>query len=512
MHCLICLVLVFLCFNFSIPKPALAEDPDTQKSNKQVTISNLKNAITGIQLQQDDNSSKIVLELMYPLSKMPAIMATLETVSFEIDAEYNENKRNKNEIWNLVNKKPKVENKSLFEINSTGFIKTITWTNKTNKAIFEIKRPYYSPVNLQQQEKPSALVIEFPRQYFNKETQEIKPGLTKHFIRTVNSRGPVTAHILEIDLSSNNISVGVGFPDKDKIKSKETLSKIVKDNKAYAGINANYFDVKVGNPLGTLITDSTWLIGPVYDRVAIGFSKDNMVLIDQVMLLGNATIHRGFRKKPFAMFEIDGLNIPPALYKKVGLFTLNWDKEIVLPKNKLGVVVKNDCIKTITDEKIEMPENGYVLVSDAKYILNFFKRKDCIDLKWETTPDWSTVTEAVSGGPYLIKDREVFVDLQKQQFKFTKKDTYAPRSAIGIDDRERLFLIAVDGRRSGYSVGVTLDELAEMLKKLNLKTAINLDGGGSTTLVIGEKIINTLSERHERKISNALLIFYKGKD
>ena len=106
-------------------------------------------------------------------------------------------------------------------------------------------------------------------------------------------------------------------------------------------------------------------------------------------------------------------------------------------------------------------------------------------------------------------DGEVFVDQEKQKFKFAVKETFAPRSAIGIGKNENLFLIAVDGRKPGLSAGLNLKELAEILKKLDLKEAINLDGGGSTTLVADGGIINTLSERHERKISNALLIFYK---
>ena len=106
-------------------------------------------------------------------------------------------------------------------------------------------------------------------------------------------------------------------------------------------------------------------------------------------------------------------------------------------------------------------------------------------------------------------DGEVYVDDQNQRFKFAVRETFAPRSAIGIGKDEKLYLIAVDGRKPDYSVGLTLKELAEILKKLDLQEAINLDGGGSTTLVADGGIINTLSERHERKISNALLIFYK---
>ncbi|MBI2995727.1 MAG: phosphodiester glycosidase family protein [Candidatus Melainabacteria bacterium] len=350
--------------------------------------------------------------------------------------------------------------------------------------------------------------VDPPKYYFTKETKEYKPGIKRHLIRTITKKGPVVANVLEIDLSNENISVKVGLPDAKKIKAKETLLNIVKHEMAYLGINANYFDVKLGNPLGTLITEGTWLVGPVYDRVAIGFSKDKKAFVDQVMLVGNATTYRGFRRKPVTTFEIDGLNTPPHFYNKISLFTINWDEELVLPSSKTGVIVKNGCIKKIVNDRAEIPKKGYVLVSNANYVLNYLKRKDRLKIKWQSHPDWSNVVEAVSGGPYLIMNGEIYVDEINQKFKFAKKETYTARSAVGVDYNGKLYLIVVDSKDDNHSVGVTLQELAELLKKLNLKEAINLDGGGSSTLVVDGKIINKLSERHERKISSALLIFY----
>lgn len=450
------------------------------------------NKITKVELSQDKDSSKIKIGLTTTLYSNSSIMATLETVSFDLEAI------------------PTSRFSSPSPISSDGFIKKVKWSSDSNKTSFEIKRQYYSPVNFIKQDKPPALIVELPRSYFNKESFNLKPGIVQYLIRTANERGPIAANVLEIDLSNENISVKVGLPNKEKIKSKDTLLNIVKNEMAYAGINANYFDVKVGNPLGTLITNGVWLVGPVYDRVAIGFSTDKKVYIDQVILLGSATVLRGFRKKPFTMFEIDGLNTPLHLYNKIGIFTSNWDNKLTIPENNAFYVVKKGCIKKIKDDsEVKIPDDGYVLVTKDSQYLNFLKKRDCIKINWQSNPDWSNIKEAISGGPYLIMNGEIYVDSLNQRIKFAKKETYAPRSAIGIDENNKLYLIAVDGRNNGYSVGLTLQELAELLKKLNLKEAINLDGGGSTTLVANEEIINKLSERHERKISNGLLIFYK---
>lgn len=464
------------------------------------TFSKNSAVITRVKLNQNKESSKVEIRLTEPIYKPSDVMASLQTVSFDLNATLPQKKRK-------TVKNGKVSEEE-YVLDSKDFINRVLLRSNKGQTTVEIKRQYFTPVNLIEQENPPAIIVEFPRDYFQKESVELKPGIKKHLVRTVNSRGPIVLHLLEVDLSNEKISFKVGMPDDGKLKAKGTLSQIVKKQKAFAGINANYFDVKVGNPIGTLIRDATWITGPVYDRVAIGFSDDNMVFIDQVMLIGNATAYRGFRKKPKAMIEIDGLNTALNLYNKVGLFTKDWDEKIDLPKGKIALLIKNDSVKEIEDEKIEVPNDGFVIVGHKDY-LGSVKKKDQIEVEWMSKPDWSEVKEAVSGGPYLIMGGEVYVDQEQQRFKYSVKETFAPRSAIGLGNDGKLYLIAVDGRMPNYSAGLTLHELAQILKKLDFKEVINLDGGGSTTLVADGGIINTLSERHERKISNALLIFYK---
>lgn len=452
--------------------------------------------ITKIDLLQDENSSKVIINLSAPISNQPNIMATLETVSFDLNATSEKSKKQQNQ----------------FKIISDGFISQIQWFPDSDKTKFEIKRQFYTPVEVKIQDKPAILILEFERKYFKKESWELKPGITRHLIRTENDRGPVAAHILEVDLSNENVFIKVGLPDKKKIKTKDTLTNIVRDAMAYAGINANYFDVKVGNSLGTLISDGEWVVGSIRDRVAFGFTGNKEVLVDQVMLTGYVTVNRGFRKKPVGGFEIDGLNTPFHLYKKVGFFDSKWDEKLDLPEDKSAALVnaKKNCVKKIATGPKQVDINAFVITDSNNFHLkDTLKKRDCLKIEWKTEPDWSNVKEAISGGPYLIMDGQIYIDQENENFKFPKKDTYAPRTAIGIDNNKKLYLIAVDGRNHGYSVGLTLQELAELLKKLDLKDAINLDGGGSTTLVVDGKIVNSLSERHERKISNALLIFYK---
>lgn len=85
-------------------------------------------------------------------------------------------------------------------------------------------------------------------------------------------------------------------------------------------------------------------------------------------------------------------------------------------------------------------------------------------------------------------------------------DTRHPRSMLGLDETKRwLYLVVVEGRQLGFS-GVTLDELANIAKQLKLSQALNLDGGGSSTLVVNQKRISALPllQGRERAVANHL--------
>lgn len=90
-----------------------------------------------------------------------------------------------------------------------------------------------------------------------------------------------------------------------------------------------------------------------------------------------------------------------------------------------------------------------------------------------------------------------------------------PRTAVGIADRgRRLILVVVDGRQAPYSDGMTLRELAQLLRALGAREAINLDGGGSTTMVVADpaagdslRVVNRPSDpTGERAVGNAVAI------
>lgn len=112
------------------------------------------------------------------------------------------------------------------------------------------------------------------------------------------------------------------------------------------------------------------------------------------------------------------------------------------------------------------------------------------------------------GGYQLLLDRGRVIPQPVTTFDTTRH----PRTALGIRGRRRLFLVVVDGRQPAYANGMPLEELAQLCKDLGARQAINLDGGGSTTLVSRDpasgrwQVRNRPSDGRERKVANAWII------
>ncbi len=97
--------------------------------------------------------------------------------------------------------------------------------------------------------------------------------------------------------------------------------------------------------------------------------------------------------------------------------------------------------------------------------------------------------QGLAGGAILVWQGEP-VPLMSSEFY----DGLSPRTAIGINrERTQLFILVVDGRQPFYSEGISLPELQEVLIKLGVETALNLDGGGSTTLVVADPKVRVLN-------------------
>jgi hypothetical protein len=126
-----------------------------------------------------------------------------------------------------------------------------------------------------------------------------------------------------------------------------------------------------------------------------------------------------------------------------------------------------------------------------------------VTLSWSM--GWPRVLDVVGGNPTLVQGGRVVVEGAAAAF-FRRH----PRTGVGVTPRGRVLLVTVDGRRPGYSVGMTPRGFARLFVSLGAERALNLDGGGSTTMFVRGKVVNRPSDGAQRPVSSALLVLPPG--
>ena len=285
----------------------------------------------------------------------------------------------------------------------------------------------------------------------------------------------------------------------DTLSNKKTITSIAENTNSIIALNGTYFKPQTGVPLGTLMINEKLYTGPIYDRVAMGIFDDGYD-IARVQL--NASFGAGKNT-----VKVDNVNQPRMLSTYVLAYTPDWGTLAApTPKYGLQIAVSDNRISQISTSRLQIPSDGYVIAGPAS-ILNKFKVGDRVKLDINTIPEWKNVKHIISGGPYLVKNNEVFVDMTAQ--KLGAIGGKNPRSAIGYTADNHLILVAVDGRE-GSSVGMTLMQLANFMKSAGCVNAMNLDGGGSTVMYVKGKVVNNPQVRGGIALSNAIVLTKKS--
>lgn len=283
------------------------------------------------------------------------------------------------------------------------------------------------------------------------------------------------------------------------LNHKTTLRTMAWRTNSVVALNGGFFKPQTGVPLGTLMINGKIYTGPIYDRAALAVFEHGYdvgrVKFDGKVTSGNIEI------------KIDNINQPRMLSSYVLAYTKDWGKYApASPRYGVQLQIVGNKILAASANPLSIPENGYVLVGPKDILSQLFGAKE-VDIQLGINPKWDGVKHIISGGPYLVKNNQVYVDIAEE--KLLAIGGRNPRSAIGYTADNDLILVAVDGRE-GSSVGLTLTELAYFMKSLNCVNAINLDGGGSTVMYVDGKIVNKPPQIGGIALSNAVVITKKN--
>lgn len=328
------------------------------------------------------------------------------------------------------------------------------------------------------------------------------------FTQRLNS-GPVRISLLEIDPKTSGLEI-MPVLASGRMGSKTNVANMVSNHQAVAGINGSFFKPDVGIPLGILMINQELISGPIYDRVALGITANNDLVMDRVHLGGEIVLPSGHR------VLLHNVNQPRVNPTTNVIYSSRWGQHAPkVPSNGVQVLLRNGHVAAIsTTAPLDIPRDGIVVsgsYTPEMSELASLGANQSVQMNVYTLPDWSGMRHAIGGGPWLVKEGQSFVDLKSQHFGTSGLGHREPRSAVGITQDGKMLLVAVDGRRPGASVGMTLYELSHLMRSLGAVQAMNLDGGSSTQMAVYGKVVNVPSSG-QIGVSNSLIVRQANRD
>jgi len=384
-------------------------------------------------------------------------------------------------------------------------------------------------------EKPHRLVLQIPKIYRDETRTLSSQGLYHSKISIADYNGLVKINTLEV--SPKDVSVQPAIArDGDSNISLKQLKTLLKDNNAIAGINGGYFSAMTKTPLGLVFINGETISTPIYNRSAFIMNKDKTLQIDNIDLKIYLKIYNS--ENTFQNLKFNAYNQAP-MKDQLVLFSNNYGKTLPIDIQKIekSSTDNSDDVtkKTFTtfyngmgesfylykfnkdDNKLskldkltnEISQNTFILYASGKAkerLEKLLETASKYEINFNYSMPMENVLHALGGGPTLIKNKEIHITSIEEKFKPDIASGRAPRTAIGILNNNKLLLATVDGRQL-KSIGFTLEELAYFLKQYGSISALNLDGGGSTTIYLKGNRLNSVSDPQERKVSTGLLIF-----
>jgi hypothetical protein len=276
---------------------------------------------------------------------------------------------------------------------------------------------------------------------------------------------------------------------------------------AVAAINGSYFSPRTGEPLGLLMVNGELVSAPLYHRSAVALGG----LRPQI---GATALGFRLALPTGETYDLDGLNQPRGLNRLV-LYTSRYGaRTATAAGGREWVLDRQGVVLASGEADSPIPADGRVLSAHgqaADWLAKRLKPGTRVKLTMPLAEQWPEARHVVGGGPLLLERGNVRITAEREQFRPDVALGRAPRTALGITADGSLLLVAVDGRQPRHSLGLTLEGLAQLLRSLGAAEALNLDGGGSTVMTVGDTPVSRPSDGAERPVNNALLVVVRGE-
>jgi exopolysaccharide biosynthesis protein len=371
--------------------------------------------------------------------------------------------------------------------------------------------------------------------------QKIRDGIeyakiTKQLKSADGKDENVVFNLLRLNLRKVRLDVVHAF---DRAIGLEKTSAIAARHGAIAAINAGFFrldkSVFAGDSTGILMINGKLLSESVNNRIAIGIVNEKYkTAVNFGLLQSNSRV--GFGVDSEVTFS--GMNRERKA-DEIILFTPDFHKTTLTDSTGTEIILSECSVVNFSRrcnkaEVVEgkgssiIPFDGYVIsvgkeaseksngimiiakeqLSNANQFNYTFRFVSGIEtLEEEKQTFFSKAEDITNGVPQLIKNGKIEITWQQEKTSKSFVETHHPRTAVAKLRDGKFLMVTVDGR-SEESGGISLPDLAAFLLEMGATDAMNLDGGGSTTMFLQGKVVNKPSDKEgERAVGDAILVF-----
>ncbi len=338
-------------------------------------------------------------------------------------------------------------------------------------------------------------------------------------VSLVDRAGPIALYMLRLDPARVTLASGLS---NGEVMDAERVDGIAARYQAVAAVNAGFFNGRNGEPIGVLkvagelVSDSSVVRGivaikePAKGKLELEFDQASARMSLSFKFAG------GDHTVP-----IDGVDTTRERGKLM-MFTPSYHPDTDTAANGVEWVLGGRPLQVTGIHRdagrTPIPRGGAVLSYgglDPPVPLSALAVGTHVTLatSWRTIHGLSAKSledalHVISGAGLLRRRGQTITNWRETEslletFIYTRH----PRTMIGVDRRGQIWLVAIDGRQPDYSIGMTLPDLVRLSYRLELRDALNLDGGGSTTMVVRGKIVNRPSDpAGPRPVSDAIVV------
>jgi hypothetical protein len=361
--------------------------------------------------------------------------------------------------------------------------------------------------------------------------QQIEPGI--YYRNDKFPEVPWSIHIIKIERSRPEFGF-VTTKANDTVLGLGTLTDQIKlvppdSGTPKVAINGDFYKTEreryPGDPRGLLIIRGELVSAPI-DRACLWIDPAGQPQMGNVISQFKVTWPNG-ESIPMGLNEDPNANLTSST-----LFTPRLGRSTGT-SNRIDLILERDgdtpwlplhIDETYTARVRELKYGGNAILATNTMVLTVttqvmtrlsnIEPGAVLKISTATNPDLKGVRTAIGGGPSLLRGGKI-VPLKKSDkpsVGYAERSLFErhPRSAVAWNDKY-FFFIEVDGRQKNLSVGMTLAELSDYMLKLGCTDALNLDGGGSSTIWLNGKVMNSPCFGYLRNTATAFVLVRKEK-